>query len=70
MRTGCSFLSMKLQLNHNIIIDVNNIVIWKERYLLLNMLNRPKIQSKPYTLFVAEVIDEEVTLKNSNGLMF
>ena len=70
MRTGCSFLSMKLQLNHNIIIDVNNIVIWEERYLLLNMLNRPKIQSKHYTLFVAEVIDEEFTLKYSNGLMF
>ena len=31
-------------------------------------LNRPKIQRKQYTLFVAGVIDEDNTLKYSNWL--
>ena len=43
-------------------IDVNNIVIWHELYLLLN---RPKIQPAQYPLFVAGVIDEYDTLKYS-----
>ena len=52
--------------NHNL-IDVYDIVIWPELYLLLN---RPKIQRKQYPLFVAGVIDEEDTLKYSNWLKF
>ena len=50
--------------NHNP-IDVYNIVIWPDLYLLLN---RPKIQRRQYPLFVAGVIDEEHTLKYSGCL--
>ena len=52
--------------NHNL-IDVYNIVIWQELYLLPN---RPKLQRKQYLLFVAGFIDEEDKLKFSNWLKF
>ena len=51
--------------NHSL-IDVYNIVIWPELYLLLN---RPKIQRKQYPLLVVGVIDEEGT-PYSNWLKF
>ena len=56
----------QLSYNHNL-IDVYNIVIWPELYLLPK---RFKIQRKQYPLFVAGFIDEEDTLKYSELLKF